>query len=321
MILLVTPAPPDGPHGNGVTARRWAGILRDLGHEVDVAQDYRAGRYGALIALHARKSASAVRRFHASHPDAPVVIALTGTDLYPDLLSAGVEPAVLAMASAFILLQPLGLSQLEPALRERARVVIQSVPRIPRLRARDDCFEVAFLVHARAVKDPSVLAAAVQRLPASSKVRVTHVGAAEDDTLAARLAAESASNPRYAWLGPCPREEALRLLARSRLMALTSRHEGGANVISEALAAGVPIISSRIPGSIGLLGEDYPGYFPAGDADALADRLSAAEQDSDGYYHTLRERCAALRWLVDPRREKDAFTALIAELGLRAHRE
>src|SRR6266536_3454397 len=79
MILLVTPAPPDGPHGNGVTARRWAGILRDLGHEVVVAQDYRAGRYGALIALHARKSASAVRRFHASHPDAPVVIAMTAS--------------------------------------------------------------------------------------------------------------------------------------------------------------------------------------------------------------------------------------------------
>lgn len=316
MILLVTPTPPDSPHGNGVTARRWAEILRGLGHEVDIAQGCRAGPYRALIALHARKSASAVRCFRADHPAAPVVLALTGTDLYPDLNAAGVDNGVLEMASRLIVLQPLGLAQLEPELRKRAMVVVQSVPRIPRLPARADRFEVALLAHVRPVKDPFVLAAAVRRLPASSKVHVTHVGEARDDVLAGRLAAESASNPRYDWLGPVSRAEALRLLARSRLMAITSRHEGGANVISEALAAGVPIISSLIPGSAGLLGGHYPGYFPPGDADTLARALLAAEQDRDGYYRSLHQCCEALRPLVDPRRERDALAGLVSELGL-----
>lgn len=316
MILLVTPTAPDSPQGNGVTARRWVRILRDLGHEVDVAQGYRAGPYRALIALHARKSASAVRCFRENHPTAPVVVALTGTDLYPDLRTAGVDPGVLEIASRLIVLQPLGLDQLGAEPRKRAMVVIQSVPRIPGLSARDDCFEVAFLAHARPVKDPLLLAGAVRRLPASSKVRVTHVGEARDDALAARLAAESASNARYEWLGPCSRDQALRLLARSRLMAITSRHEGGANVISEALAAGVPIVSSHIPGSVGLLGEDYPGYFPVGDADALARILLAAEQDRDRYYRRLRQCCEALRPQVDPQREKDALAGLMNELGL-----
>jgi glycosyltransferase involved in cell wall biosynthesis len=75
---------------------------------------------------------------------------------------------------------------------------------------------------------------------------------------------------RYGWRGAVPRTEALAVLARSRLLALTSLQEGGANVVSEALAAGVPIVSSAIPGSIGLLGADYPGYFPVGDTEALA---------------------------------------------------
>ncbi len=321
MILLVTPAPPDSPHGNGVTARRWGRILNELGHEVRIAETYRGGRYSALIALHARKSADSVRSFRADHPRAPVVIATTGTDLYPDLVTAGVDPAVLAIASRLIVLQPLGLAQLDPWLRERARVVIQSVPPIPRLPACESFFEVAFLAHVRPVKDPAVLAAALRRLPASSKIRVTHVGAARDDVLAAELAAEAASNPRYVWHGPCPRDEALRVLARSKLMALTSRHEGGANVVSEALAAGVPVISSAIPGSIGLLGEDYPGYFPVGDADALAERLDAAEQDRDGYYRQLQEHCATLRPMVDPQREKNAFAALLAELAVPASGE
>jgi glycosyltransferase involved in cell wall biosynthesis len=208
------------------------------------------------------------------------------------------------------------VAQLDPELRPRARVIVQSVPLRERLPAVAGTFEVAFLAHLRDVKDPLRPALAVRRLPSSSTVRVTHLGAALDDELAAAARAETAQNPRYDWLGPLPREEALTVLARSRLLVLTWRHEGGANVISEALAAGVPVVSSAIPGSIGLLGEDYPGYFPVGDTDALADLLDAAEHDRDGLYRAVRDRCAALRPLVDPAREHRSWADLLAELGL-----
>jgi glycosyltransferase involved in cell wall biosynthesis len=62
-----------------------------------------------------------------------------------------------------------------------------------------------------------------------------------------------AANPRYRWLGELPRWQALRVLARSHVLVLSSLTEGGANVISEALALGVPIVASRIAGSMGLL--------------------------------------------------------------------
>ena len=315
-IAVVTPMPVDSPHGNAVTAGRWAALLRGLGHRVSLRQAYDGGSYDVLIALHARKSADAVRAFHATHPRAPIVIAFTGTDLYPDLATAGVAQDVLSAATRLVVLQPEALAQLEPRLAERTRVIVQSVTPIPPQPARPDCFEVAFLAHLRPVKDPLRLAAAARLLPPDSRIQITHLGAARDDELAARAAAESADNPRYTWLGPREREEALHVLARSRLLALTSTAEGGANVVSEALAAGVPIVSSAIPGSFGLLGKDYPGYFPVGDTEALASLLDAAEHDRDGYYGTLHRRCAALRDLVDPAREREAWVRLLAELAL-----
>lgn len=318
MILLVSPAAPDSAHGNGVTARRWAAILRELGHSARIAQRYESGDYHALITLHARKSAHAVRAFRAARPDTPIVIAMTGTDLYPDPATAGVDQAVLDMADRLIVLQPHGLTQLGPALARRTRVIVQSVPPIPARPPRPDCFEISHLAHVRPVKDPLLLPAALRLLPGDSRIRVTHAGEARDEQLAAAVAAETAANPRYGWLGPVPREDALSVLARSRLLALTSRHEGGANVVSEALAARVPVISSAIPGSIGLLGADYPGYFPAGDASALAELLYAAEKDRGGLYHRLKEQVDDLRPLVDPAREKRAIADLLAELALPA---
>ncbi|ANN15127.1 hypothetical protein SD37_05260 [Amycolatopsis orientalis] len=312
-ILVAGPVPAASDYGNGVTARRWASLLRDLGHEVRVVQDYDGDTYDLLIALHARKSEAAIRAFRAACPDAPIVIALTGTDLYPDLVSGGVDLALLEAAARVVVLQPQGVLQVPEALRSRTRVITQSMPSISGEAPAADRFEIAFLAHARPVKDPLRLSEAVRLLPPSSRITVTHVGGVREDDIGDRLRAESAGNPRYSWLGALPRPEALAVLARSRLLVLTSRHEGGANVVTEALAAGVPIVSTRIPGSVGLLGEDYAGYFPVGDAAALAAVLDAAEHDRDGLYTQLRRQCAARRASADPERETEAWKRLLAE--------
>jgi glycosyltransferase involved in cell wall biosynthesis len=121
------------------------------------------------------------------------------------------------------------------------------------------------------------------------------------------------ANPRYHWLGDQPRWKALRLLARSRLLALTSLLEGGANVVSEAIACGVPVVSSRIPGSLGILGADYPGYFAVGDTAELADLLLRVETDQ-GFYQTLLDHCRGLGGLADPALERASWRDLLAEL-------
>ena len=89
-----------------------------------------------------------------------------------------------------------------------------------------------------------------------------------------------AANARYTWLDDVPRAVVQNVLRRSHAMVLSSRSEGGANVVSEAIVAGVPILASRMDGNVGLLGADYPGYFPIGDTQALARLLWRIEADA-----------------------------------------
>jgi putative glycosyltransferase (TIGR04348 family) len=312
-IQLVTPSAAATHHGNRGTAERWARILRELGHTVEEAGEFPGGDVDLLVALHARKSAPAV--LAAAAAGVPVVLALTGTDLYPDLATSGVDTAVLEAAELLVVLQPLGIEQLPERLRGRARVVTQSAEAVwePPEPERD-VFEVAVLAHLRAVKDPLLPAAAARLLPADSGVRIDHAGAALDADLGAQALAEARDNPRYRWLGDLPHPEALRLLAGSRVMVHPSRHEGGANVVSEALAAGVPLLASRIPGTVGLLGEEHPGYFPPGDAAALAEAISAAERNAGGYYDALVRASARLLDRVGPEQERASWARLLAEL-------
>jgi glycosyltransferase involved in cell wall biosynthesis len=141
---------------------------------------------------------------------------------------------------------------------------------------------------------------------------VAHAGAALSPEFAEQARAEEQVNPRYRWLGDLAHAEALDLLGRSRLLVVTSQLEGGANVISEALAVSVPVVSSRIPGSIGLLGPLYPGYFEVRNTEELRALLLRAESDKS-FYQELNGWCERLKPLVDPARERVSWQSLLAE--------
>ncbi len=98
-------------------------------------------------------------------------------------------------------------------------------------------------------------------------------------TLDERLFSLMRAEPRYRWLGELDHAGAMRWLARSHVMVISSRMEGGAHVVSEAIGIGVPVIASAISGNIGLLGEDYPGYYPFANETALAAQLARAHSD------------------------------------------
>ena len=196
------------------------------------------------------------------------------------------------------------------------RVIYQSVREnpahtVPPLDSRRD-FEVSVVAHLRPVKDPFRTALAVRRLPPASRIRVLHLGAAMDARMASRAQAEMKVNPRYRWLGEQPRTRVQRILARSALCVLSSRLEGGANVLSEAIVASTPVLASRIAGSVGILGEDYAGYFRVGDSAELARLLYRAEKDP-AFLARLKADCARLRPLFNPARERTAWRKLIIE--------
>lgn len=328
-VLLVSPKDPESRSGNGVTARRWAGVLRGLDHRVEIGRRYppdddvpagAASGPDLLVALHARRSSGSVLRYRRERPDAPVVLALTGTDLYRDLDRSAEAREAVGAADRLVVLQEKALERLSPETAERARVIHQSAEPPPGEHPPlEDVFEVCLLCHMRPVKDPFRAPEAARRLPSDSRLRVVHAGAALTGEAEERARREAAENPRYRWLGEVPRQEALALLARSRALVITSRLEGGANVVTEALACGTPVIASRIDGSVGLLGEGYPGYFPVGDTPALAARLHRLEVDG-GYRRSLAEACSRRAHLADPDREVRAWADLLEELAASAGR-
>ena len=89
-ISVVTPAGARARSANRTTADRWTRFLRQLGHEVLVeeawsGEAWSGERTDLMIALHTRRSHPSISRYAAGHPNHPLVVVLTGTDLYRDI--------------------------------------------------------------------------------------------------------------------------------------------------------------------------------------------------------------------------------------------
>jgi putative glycosyltransferase (TIGR04348 family) len=267
-----------------------------------------------MIALHARRSFESIRKFRQRHPDLPLIVVLTGTDLYRDIWTNPKARQSLELATRLIVLQSKGMAELPERFHAKTRVIYQSAEQTNgKVSHTGTDFKVCVIGHLRLEKDPFRTAMAARRLPASSLVHVLHIGRALTHRMKERACAETASNPRYRWVGELPHWKTRRVLARSQLLALTSRMEGSSNVLSEALASAVPIVASKIPGLMGTLGEEYPGYFPVGDTRELAGLLQRVESDRE-FYGELKAYCARLIPLVDPERERASWKQLLREL-------
>lgn len=295
---------------------RWARLLRELGHHVTVAVDYDGHDADAMIALHAWRSAEAIRRFSVDHPERMLAVVLTGTDLYC-FQHSHPEPTLASMARADVLvgLHARVADDVPSALRARLQIVYQSAEpparRLPPLRRR---FEIAVVGHLREEKDPLRAALAVRGLPPASRLAVIHLGRAYDERWATAAHAAMAGNDRYRWRGEVPHGEVRRVLARARALVMSSLMEGGANVVAEACVAGLPVIASDIPGNRGMLGDGYPGYYPAGDTDALRACLLRIEREP-AFLEALRQACVARAALFRPERERAALAQVLERGG------
>ena len=320
MKIAITVPPSAVPRsGNRHTAARWAGFLRELGHRVRVVTEWRGGGDDLLLALHARKSHASIQRFSDRRPDAPVVVALTGTDLYRDIRTDTEARQSLGLAARLIVLQEEGLRELSAFLRRKTRVVYQSSGVARRHVPGRSPFRVAVIGHLRGEKDPFRAVQALRRIERSTPVEVLQLGAALDRDMRTRARGWMKLESRYRWLGSVSHGGAMRWLASSHVLVVSSVMEGGANVICEAARIGVPVLASRVPGNIGMLGRDYPGYFPLFDDKALARLIERCRMDA-GFYKKLRGAFSRRRALFAPAAERAALKRALQGLSPGARR-
>lgn len=317
-IALVTPAAPGSRAGNRATATRWSSLLRAAGHQVDVLEHWSAGdrAFDLMIALHAWRSASSIAAFAECFPKRPLIVVLTGTDIYRfQHTHPEVTGASLGHASALIGLHDHVARDIPEAYHPILQTVFQSAHPLPpsyRGPSKRD-FTICVVGHLREEKDSLRAADAARLLPAESRIRIVQAGRAHTPDWARAAQTQMQGNTRYTWLGEISPSAIRRLYARSRAMIISSVMEGGANVVSEACVAGLPVIASDIAGNTGLLGQDYPGLFPAGDSTALAALMSRVEQDPD-FCAALTDWCHALAPRHTPAAEQAALLAVIQRL-------
>lgn len=260
--------------------------------------------------MHAAKSAASIIAFREAHPDKQIVLVLTGTDLYRDIRHSARARRALEIADTLVTLQPDGLRELPQALRHKAVAIIQSATPVTRKTSPARAFTICVIGHLRFEKDPMRAAYAVRSLPRDLRLRVVQAGRILDERYARATTRETGKNFRYTFRGALSRAAARRLLAQSDLLVQSSRMEGGANVLCEAIASGIPVIASRISGNAGILGRTYPGLYPVANTEALKALLLRAAT-SPAYYTTLERACNALKPLVREARERQLWERVL----------
>jgi putative glycosyltransferase (TIGR04348 family) len=289
-------------------------MLRTLGHRVDIAQRFKQQKADIMLALHAWRSADSIASFADRFQDKPLLVALTGTDIYR-FMHTHRETTIHSIQLAHRLIGlHAKIANVLPENQHRKLVIIyQSASSLTHRHPVKRSFRVCVAGHLRNEKDPLRPAFAVRSLPHNSRIQVQQYGKAHNPAWAGQAENEMRTNSRYHWYGEVPHFKLRKAYSSSHLLVLPSRLEGGANVISEAVMAGLPVIASRIDGSIGLLGEDYPGYFSVGQTTELRDCLLRAESDIK-YYRHLQNACMNRQHLFTPQRELQSWKSLLSAL-------
>ena len=312
-IEIVTPAPPGTLHGNRFTALRWHKFLMLLKHHTTITEEWSGQACDVLIALHGLRSFFSIQQFKKAHPNLPVILIMTGTDIYRDLHKSNKVVKSMEMADAIVILQPSAINELPERFHDKVRVIYQSIKGVTKKAPPKRYFLATIIGHLRTEKDPFCAAQSLAKLPSDSRLQLVHLGSAMSPDFQQEALSIEKSSSRYRWLGELSHAKTMQWLSRSHVMIISSIMEGGAHVVSEAIAIGTPVIASDIPGNRGLLGDSYPGFYPVGDRVALSQLLTRVESDP-GFYQNLDRAISARKKITLPELEQRSIQKLLISL-------
>jgi putative glycosyltransferase (TIGR04348 family) len=312
-LCLVTPALAEARNGNWQTAQRWARMLGG-DYAISVTRTWTPTDPPAdlMLALHARRSAASIDAWARTFPTRPLLVALTGTDLYQDIASDPDAQRSLAQAWRLIVLQDLGCRALPANLRDKCVVCYQSAPARRALPKTQRHLRALMVGHLRDVKSPQTYFAAVRALRGHADLLFDQIGEALEPALGEAAAALALECPNYRWLGALSHSATRARIDRAHVLVHPSRLEGGAHAVLEAVVSGTPVLASRVDGNVGMLGDGYDGYFAWNDVPGLVALLTRSLAEP-GFLIHLQEQCAGRAALFDPQRERGTLLRLVAE--------
>ncbi len=311
-VVIVSPALAAANNGNWQTAQRYASMLR-LFCRVRIVQRWDGSDQDhVMIALHARRSYASIADWHVRHGTRGLVVVLTGTDLYRDIQSDPEAQQSLRWAHTLVVLQSEGLQAVPEAFQPKTVVAFQSTTTRQTLPKTTRHLRAIMVGHLRSEKSPQTFFKAATLLAEHTDIHLQHIGGEHDPALAREAHETAAVCPHYVFLGARPHEATRRLIQRAHVLVHPSVMEGGAHVVMEAICSGVPVIASRIPGNEGMLGQDYAGFFPTEDANALA-ALLLRVRDEPAFYALLASQCVMRAPLFAPAQERERLITIVQQ--------
>ncbi|MDB4397439.1 glycosyltransferase, partial [Akkermansiaceae bacterium] len=282
-VCVASPYPLSELKGNSVTTDRIVAMLNEGGVEARGSHGNDGEPADILITLHAIKGAPAVFDFKKKTPNGRVIILLTGTDIYQGLAEVSqIGGDALQVADRIVVPQEAAIRKLPEKVRGKTVVIRPSLdPIAVKATPSQSPFVISVVGHLRPVKRPFLTIETLAQHPEWSDLEVWQIGQALDAEMRKTAEFWMEEDKRYRWCGGLPREESLALCAKSSLTINSSILEGGANAVLEAMTMGVPVLASRIEGNVGLLGDDYPGYFEDGEIAKALEAIMHQRVDLD----------------------------------------
>ncbi|MGJ8672293.1 glycosyltransferase [Rubritalea sp.] len=306
-VLISSSYPLTSPKGNSITAKRIATLLTSVGHTAEAIHTDMPPSADVMISLHATKTLTTSKRFKVCSPDSKLIIYLTGTDLYKELPAGNPEFfEALELADHLVVSQQASLNSVPTKYLHKTSFVPASVL-LPEEQtvSTPPSNSIILPAHLRPVKNPFLINKAIQLLPDLDMHAFT-LGAALEPEMAQQAILWQQSDPRFKWLDNVPYPENLSWMRQADYTLNSSHCEGGSNAVSESIVLGTPVLASRIEGNIGLLEDDYLGYFETDNAQSLATLLRRTFTDTS-FQKKLHAQTLALQQKFLPSKELDGW--------------
>ena len=319
---MVCPATDAQNNGNWRTAERWKNLLSkklDVSIHLEVDRATLAAA-DLMIALHARRSAFAIQNWRQLTPNKPLIVVLTGTDLYRDIHDNSDAQKSLALADRLVVLQELGITSLPKEYQAKTRCIFQSTRAWKPAIKSHKKLRVLMVGHLREEKSPQTFLDAARGMVEHKDIQFDLIGSVLDTSLLEKAQSLNSCAANFHYLGALPHPQTRRRIRDAHLLIHPSKMEGGAHVIMEAMCSGTPVLASNIAGNQGMLGQDYQGYFDWGPVDQLMNlimrcrKTQSHELQADRFLTQLTRQCDARANLFSPEHEQHSLMELLNEL-------